>query len=73
MFMHFLERKKKSGEWAISRKNDKTERVRGLGRKVREEIGKRNQMTAIRLQTWVGQTSLASLQGSSKLKTVHLE
>ena len=30
--MCFLERKK-SGEWTISRKNDKTERARGLGRK----------------------------------------
>ena len=35
-------------------KNDKAERVRGLGRKAREEIGKGNQMTALRFQTGVG-------------------
>ena len=32
-------------------KNYKTERARRLGRKAREEIGKRDQMTAPRLQT----------------------
>ena len=32
-------------------KNDKTERARGLGRKTREELGKGNQMTALRFQT----------------------
>ena len=32
-------------------KNDKTERARGLGRKTRQEIGKRNQITALRFQT----------------------
>jgi len=32
-------------------KNDKTERARGLGRKTREEVGKGNQMTALRFQT----------------------
>ena len=31
-----------------------TERVRGLGRKTREEIGKRNQMTALIFQTGRG-------------------
>ena len=28
-------------------KNDRTERARGLGRKMRQERGKRNQMTAL--------------------------
>ena len=32
-------------------KHDKTEEVRGLGRKRRDEIGKRNEMTALRFQT----------------------
>ena len=32
-------------------KNDKTEGARGLVRKTREEIGKGNQMTALRFQT----------------------
>ena len=32
-------------------KNDKKERARGLGRKKQEEIGKGNQMTALRFQT----------------------
>ena len=33
---------KKSGEWTIiSHNNDKTERVRGLGTKMRQEIGKK--------------------------------
>ena len=30
---------------------DKIERVTGLGRRTREEIAKRNQMTALRFQT----------------------
>ena len=48
---------------------DKTERVRGLGRRTREEIVKRNQMTALRFQTGGRyQTSLASLRGSQKHK-----
>ena len=34
--------------------NDKTERVRGLGRKTREEMRKRNQMTALRFKTGDG-------------------
>ena len=39
-------------------------RIRGLGRKIREEIGKRNQMTALRFQTGKRlQTSPASHQG----------
>ena len=29
---------KSSGEWASRKKNDKTERVAGLGRRTREEI-----------------------------------
>ena len=33
---------KSSGEWASSRKQDKTKRVTGLGRKTREEIAKWN-------------------------------
>ena len=37
-------------------KNDKTERVTGLGRRTREEIAKWNQMTALRFQT-EGETS----------------
>ena len=32
-------------------KNDKRERARGLDRKAKEEIGKGNQMTALRFQT----------------------
>ena len=57
--------KKKSGEWTRSRKNDKTERARGVGKKqTREAIGKGNQMTALRFQTGGGhQTSPASLRG----------
>ena len=48
---------------------DKTERVIGLGRKTREEIGKWNQMTALRFQTGGRhQTSLASLQGEFETK-----
>ena len=30
-------------------KNDKTEKARGLGRKTREEVGKGNQMTALKV------------------------
>ena len=41
----------KSSEWASKQKKDRTERVRGLGRKTREEIVKWNQMRALRLQT----------------------
>ena len=33
------------------KKEDKTERVTGLGRETREKIVKRNQMTALRFQT----------------------
>ena len=33
------------------KKEDKTERVTGLGRRTREEIAKWNQMTALRFQT----------------------
>ena len=43
--------KKKIRRIDYQEKNDQTERARGLGRKTREEIGKRNQMTALRFQT----------------------
>ena len=43
---------KSSGEWTSRQeKKDKTERVRGLGRRTRDEIVKWNQMTALRVQT----------------------
>ena len=38
-------------------KKDKTERVRGLGRKTREEIGKGYYITALRFQTEVSHHS----------------
>ena len=37
---------------------DKTELVQGPGRKGREEIGKRNQMAALRLQTGIREPRL---------------
>ena len=43
---------KKAGKWTISKKNDMTERARGLGKKqTREEIRKQNRMTTLRYQT----------------------
>ena len=55
---------KGSGEWTSRQKKEKTERVIVLGRRTREEIVKRNQMTALRFQTGGRhQTSLASLRG----------
>ena len=49
---------------ADRKKEDKTERVIGLGRRTREEIVMWNQMTALRFQTGVRhQTSPASLWG----------
>ena len=45
-----------SGEWTVSKNMAKTERARGLGRKIREEIGKGNPMTALRFQTGGRQT-----------------
>ena len=54
-------------------KNYKTETARRLGRNTKEEIGKGNQMTALRSQTGVKQTSVASIQGSSKLKVQIVE
>ena len=42
---------KKLEEQTISRKNKKTETARGLGKRTREEIRKRNQMTVPRFQT----------------------
>ena len=61
-------KKKTSGEWTISRKmTTRQKESRGLGRKTKEEIGKRNQMTALRFQTGEEkhQISPASLQGNS--------
>ena len=58
---------KMSGEWTINRKNDKTERIR-VGRKMREETGKRNQMTALRFHKGGRhQKSPASLWGPTTL------
>ena len=57
---------KSSEEWTIrqKKKEDKTERITGLGRRTREEMVKWNQMTALRFQTGGRhQTSLASLWG----------
>ena len=51
--------------------NDETERARGRGRKTREEIGKGNQMTALRFQTGERhQTSPASLEGAEANATL---
>ena len=56
--------RKKSGEWTISRKEDKTERATGLARNTRQETCKENRVTALRFQTGAWhQTSLASLLG----------
>ena len=43
-----------SAERTISKKNDETERAKGLGRQTRDEIGKGYRMTALRLNTWRG-------------------
>ena len=48
------EKKKKAGEWTNSRKMTR-QKLRGLGRTTREEIGKGNQMTALRFQ--MGETA----------------
>ena len=48
---------------------DQTERVTGLGRRMREEIAKWNQMTALRFQTG-GRHQMASLQGTSTYQSV---
>ena len=54
-----------SEKWTRRQKKDKTGRVTGLGRRIREEIAKWNQMTALRFQTWGRhQTSPASLRGA---------
>ena len=42
-------------------KKDRTERVTGLGRKMRQERGKRNQMTALRFQTGGKQSDIPGL------------
>ena len=47
--LEFFSGKNKSGEKTNSKKNDQTEMARGLGRKIREEIGKEKQTTAVRL------------------------
>ena len=58
----FSGEKKKSGELAISRKKDETERATGAGRTCKE-LEKLNQMMALRFQTeGRHQTSLAFLQ-----------
>ena len=46
--MSFLE---KSGEWTISRKMTRQKEQEDQAEKTREEIGKGNQMTALRFQT----------------------
>ena len=57
----FLKKFRRLGQQA---EKDKTERVTGLGRKTREKIAKRNQMTALRFQTGGRhQVSPASLWG----------
>ena len=61
-------------EWThtIKNKNKKTERAGELGRKTKEEIGHRNQLTALRFQTGKRhQTSAASLWEYSKTESAH--
>ena len=54
--------KKKSGEWTISRKMTRQKEQEDQAEKTREDIGKGNQMTALRFQTGGRyQTSPASL------------
>ena len=50
---------------AVSQFLQMCRKIRRLGRKTREEIGKRNPMTALRFQTWERwhQTPLVSLRG----------
>ena len=55
-FESFLE--KKSGEWTTSKKMTETERARGLSRETKLEIGKGNQMTALRFRTGNQMTAL---------------
>ena len=60
----FSGKKKSVGNEQVRRKKEKTERAMGVGRRTREEIGKWNQMTALRFQTGGRhQTSPAFLQG----------
>ena len=67
IFESFLE--KKSGEWTISRKTTRQKGQKAEAEKTKEEIGKGNQMTALRFQTGGGhQTSPASLQGKQQQK-----
>ena len=58
---------------------DKTELVQGPGRKAREEIGKRNEMAALRLQTGIreprpplGTSEQEHLSVTHPLTTIHL-
>ena len=69
---------KSSREWTSrqKKKEDKTERVIGLGRRTREEIVKWNQMTALRFQKGGGwgrhQTSPISLRGPRSWRPLRL-
>ena len=57
---------------ASRKKNDKTERVTGLGRRTREEIAKWNQMTALIFQTWGRhQTSPAPFGDGNAVSTLN--
>ena len=56
MLENFQEKKTHVRTMDHQQKKDKTKRVRELGRNTREEIGKRNQMTALRFQSG-GKTS----------------
>ena len=53
VLLNFLEEfsRKSQENGPLAEKNDKTERVRGLGRKMREATEKRSQMTALRFET----------------------
>jgi len=50
-------------------KKDKTERARELGKKTRVEIGKGNQMTALRFQTWGKTSDIPSLPSGHLYQT----
>ena len=59
MLKNFLEKVQKNGP--AGRKKDETETVTGLGRTTREEIGKWNQMTALRFLTEGGTSDIRGL------------
>ena len=67
-YLSFLEKSQENGRLAEKWQDRKSKRTRQ--KKTREEIGKGNQMTALRFQTggW-HQTSPASLQGRKKERT----